>query len=294
MASRVGASAVQKACKALSSPRPWLRSTSSRVALPAATQNAARAITPIGARPLSYTASLNKKRKPEASSAPPSKGSSRPPHDSSSSPPSSSSSSKGPAADPENPLDFSSVTAAFAPIDAHFKSQLQALLHGGRFNPASLGALPVNIKDDDGQMVAFPLRELAQVVPRGGRTISLLLNDREYVKPIMSAVQASPDFNQQPQRSEDNELELLLKVEMERKEEVSRRAKEIGQAWRERIRHARAKHDKTLKDWRKTGAVLPDMIKKAEKELQKVQDKKMKDIDQEEAQTIKSIERNSV
>ncbi|PNY28381.1 Uncharacterized protein TCAP_01694 [Tolypocladium capitatum] len=207
--------------------------------------------------------------------------------------PFSSASSSGPS--PDDPLDFSSLTAAYAPIDTHFKSQLQSVLHGGRFNPATLGALPVSVKPDPGTGAApesFPLRELAQVVPRSGRTISLLVNDRAYIKPIMSAVQASPEFNQQPQRADDNELELLLRVELERKDELVRRVKEGTQAWRERVRQARAKHDKILKDGKKSGAVLPDVVKRAEKELQKMQDKKMKEIDGEEAQTIKQLERN--
>ncbi|KEY65130.1 hypothetical protein S7711_04219 [Stachybotrys chartarum IBT 7711] len=238
-------------------------------------------------RTLACTPHLCKKRKIAPASNSPS---------SSPEPPSSSKSSKASPSDADDPLDFSSVISAFKPIDVHFKAQLQTLLHGGRFNPANLGALPVNVKDadaDGGGLVSFPLRELAQIVPRAGRTISLLLNDRDYVKPIMSAVQASPEFNQQPQRSEDNELELLLKIELERKDDVARRAKEMAQAWRERIRQVRAKHEKKLKDLKKSGGVLPDTMKKAEKELQKLQDAKMKEIDQDEAQTIKQIGRNS-
>ncbi|PNP83349.1 hypothetical protein FNYG_03671 [Fusarium nygamai] len=196
---------------------------------------------------------------------------------------------KVPMPDPEDPLDFTAVIAAYAPIDAHFKTQLAGMIHGGRFNPTNLGSLPVPMKDHDGNDVTFPLRELAQVVPRSGRAISLLVNDKEYIKPIMSAVQASREFNQQPQRSEDNELELLLKVELERKDDVERRIKETVQHWKDRIRNARSRHEKTLKDWKKSGTVLPDIVKKAEKELQKVQDKKMKEIDQEEAHTIRQL-----
>ncbi|KAK7223707.1 hypothetical protein V2G26_011710 [Clonostachys chloroleuca] len=105
----------------------------------------------------------------------------------------------------------------------------------------------------------------------------------------MSAVQASPDYNQQPQRSEDNDLELLLKVEMERKEDVARRVKEATQLWRERVRAARTKHEKHIKDWQKKKTITTDLARKADKELQKLQDKKMKEIDGEEAKAIKSL-----
>ncbi|KAL7939633.1 ribosome recycling factor domain-containing protein [Trichoderma chlorosporum] len=244
-------------------------------------------------RSFSTSASLLKKRKIAAASNSPS---SRDTDAATPSPPSSSSSPSSAKSDhgqpnPEDPLDFSSLTAAYVSIDAHFKTQLQAVLHGGRFNPDALGALPVAIKDEDGAKVSFPLRELAQIVPRSGRIISLLVNERDYLKPIMSAVQASKDFNQQPQRSDDNELELLLKVEMERKDDLVRRVKDACQGWRDRVRQARTKHEKALKDWKKSGAVLPDVVRKADKELQKLQDKKMKDIDGEEAQVIKQLDR---
>ncbi|KAG5928440.1 hypothetical protein E4U42_000643 [Claviceps africana] len=204
-----------------------------------------------------------------------------------------SSSSNPPAApNPEDPLDFSSLRAAFAPHDTHFKAQLQTILHGGRFNPDSLGALPVPVKSGpDGTPASFPLRELAQVVPRSGRTISLLVNDREYIKPIMSAVQSSKDYNQQPQRSEDNDLELLMKVELERKEDLARRLKDAAQGWREKIRLARTRHDKVLKGWAKDGTVLRDVVRMAERELQKVQDGKMKEIDGEETRALKQLEK---
>ncbi|PTB68853.1 ribosome recycling factor [Trichoderma citrinoviride] len=252
--------------------------------------------TPSSARSFNTSASLLKKRKIAPASNSPSHSHSP----SSSTPPSSpkadkSSNNNSPQPNPEDPLDFSSVLAAYATIDAHFKAQLQAVLHGGRFNPDVLGALPVTVKSPDDPehhaKATFPLRELAQIVPRSGRIISLLVNEREYIKPIMSAVQASKDFNQQPQRSEDNELELLLRVEMERKEDLVRRVKEACQAWRERVRQARTKHEKALKEWKKNGTVLPDVVRKADKELQKVQDKKMKEIDGEEAQVIKQLDR---
>ena len=258
----------------------------------------------LSVRAFSLSPSLHKKRKVAAPSNSPARADSAPANDdqrSSTSSPTSSSS--GPQPDPENPLDFSALTAAFAPIDAHFKSQLHALLHGGRFNPDSLGALLVSIKSsvpaDDGtgasitSIDTFPLRELAQVVPRSGRTISLLVNDREYIKPIMSAVQSSPDFNQQPQRSDDNDLELLLKVEMERKEDVVRRIKDATQTWRDRIRHARTKHEKVVKDWKKNKVLTTDMARKTETELQKVQNKKLKEIDDEETKATRQLERNS-
>lgn len=244
------------------------------------------------ARPFSTSPCHLKKRKPDTSSkAAPSSSSPPAPSKGKSSAPSTG------GDDAFDPLDLDPVEAAFAESDAHFQTQVQNVLHGGRFNPNQLGALPVTVKPDagggdDAAATSFPLRELAQVVPRSGRTVSLLVNEKAYVKPIMSAVQASPDFNQQPQRADDNELELLLRVEMERPEELARRIKEATQGWRERVRQARTRHDKALKEARKSGALLPDALKKVEKEVQKLQDKKMKEIDNLEAQSVKQVGRN--
>ncbi|KAJ4164458.1 hypothetical protein LMH87_006132 [Akanthomyces muscarius] len=245
------------------------------------------------AQPFSTSPSHLKKRKPDTPSTKAS--SSLTPAASTKGKSSASTTSSG---DGFDPLDLDPVEAAFAEVDAHFQTQIQNVLHGGRFNPNQLGALPVPVKPDgsgggdDSAATSFPLRELAQVVPRSGRTVSLLVNEKAYVKPIMSAVQASPDFNQQPQRADDNELELLLRVEMERPEELVRRIKEATQGWRERVRQARTRHDKALKEARKSGALLPDALKKVEKEVQKLQDKKMKEIDNLEAQSVKQVGRH--
>ena len=109
----------------------------------------------------------------------------------------------------------------------------------------------------------------------------------------MSAVQNSKDFNQQPQRAEDNDLELLLKIEMERKDDTVKRIKEMCHAWKEQVRQARSKHEKVVKEWKKNGTLLPDAFKMAEKELQKLQGQKLKEIESEETRLIKQLDRAS-
>lgn len=137
----------------------------------------------------------------------------------------------------------------------------------------------------------FPLRELAQVVPRAGRAVSLLVNDAAYVKPIMSAVQASRDFNQQPQRAPGNDLELLLRVEPARRDDLRRRLRDLVQARRDALRRARAAHDRRLRDARRAGRLLPDDAHRADRELQRLQDRKMKEVDADEAAALAQLTR---
>ncbi|KAI1366231.1 ribosome recycling factor [Xylaria arbuscula] len=175
---------------------------------------------------------------------------------------------KHPQPSSEEPLNFDDVASRLQKHAEHFKAALKKMQTGSRFDPDAIGGLRVTVDKKTGD--AYPLHELAQVVPRGGRSVSLLVHEAEYVKPIMSAVQTSDQFNQQPQRDPDNELELILKVEVEKPEDLVKRVKAVAHEWRERIRAVRQKRDKLHATWKKEGAILPDMKKTADKELEKV------------------------
>ncbi|ORY55443.1 ribosome recycling factor domain-containing protein, partial [Pseudomassariella vexata] len=200
-----------------------------------------------------------------------------------------SSDSKHPTPSPEDPLDFADVRSRLTKHDEQAQDLLKKLKSGGRFNPDMIGALKV--QPDRKEPVAYPLRELAQIVPRGGRTISLLVHEEASIKPIMSAIQGSADFNQQPQRSPDNELELILKMEMEKREDIVKRAKGICHEWRERVRQVRQKRDKLHATWKKDGSILPDLKKRADTELEKIIKAKMAAIDAAEKEAIKAAEK---
>ncbi|TDZ33838.1 Hybrid signal transduction histidine kinase K [Colletotrichum spinosum] len=197
--------------------------------------------------------------------------------------------SKHPKPDPSDPLNFADVASRFQSLATFHTDILKKIQAGDRFSPDAIGALAVQPDKKSG--ATFPLRELAEIVPRpGGRTVSLLLHERDYVKPVMAAVQASADFNQQPQRNPDNELELVLKVESQGKDVVARKAKDAAQMWRDKMRAVTEKRKKVHAKWQKDAAIVPDLKRRADKELQKLQDKEMKDVDAVEQQTIRKIQ----
>ncbi|TID06284.1 hypothetical protein CH35J_001439 [Colletotrichum higginsianum] len=198
--------------------------------------------------------------------------------------------SKHPKPDPADPLNFADVASRFSSLASHHAEILKKLQSGDRFSPDAIGALVVQ-PDRKDPATTYPLRELAEIVPRpGGRTVSLLLYERDYVKPVMAAVQASPDFNQQPQQDPDNELELVLKVEATNKDVVVRRAKDAAQAWREKMRNVTEKRKKVHAKWQKEAGIVPDLKRRADKELQKLQDKEMKVVDAAEQQAVRKIQ----
>lgn len=229
-----------------------------------------------------------------------------------------------------DPLDFADLEAVWAKADAHFAASLKTLVAQGRsggasrFDAESLGGLRVAVKAEaaaaesgkkgggaggrGGAEAAathatetYPLRELAAIVPRTARSVSILAHEARFVKAILSAVQASPDYNQQPQRVPGNELELLMKVEMDAKEGeagggggdggVAAKIKKECNDWRDRVRHARAAKDRALAKAKADKDILPDDKRRAEKEMQKMQDKKLREVDEEEKKALKGVAR---
>jgi ribosome recycling factor len=240
---------------------------------------------------------------------------------------SSSSSSKHPDPDPENPLDLSDVTSRWAEADAHFRDQLTKHTSRGRFSPDALGRVPVKITtpappevvaeaqaqaaaaaaafgkkaaaqaaqraaNPNGQPLTvvqeFPLAQLAQVVEGKGRQVVIIANEPAFVKPIMSAVQNNPDYNQQPQRG-DTDLELVMRVELTLPEDAARQIGDTVERWRVRVRDARARRDKAVKAWKADRILTPDAARKVEKALQMAQDRKMDEIKRFEDDVLRKI-----
>lgn len=236
------------------------------------------------ARPFSHTAPCQKKKNNNKKN-----NSNNHSDDSdSTSQPTTSGSPAGADAEGINPFDFTDLQAAFDRAEKHFSEDLKKLRSGGRFNAEVIGAIPVQ-PDKKTPAQTFPLRELATVAPLGGRRWSILAFEEGSVKAIVSAVQRSDEFNQQPQRSPDNPLELTMTVEPERADALARRAKEVCQAWRTRVRDEAHRRGELHKKWRGEGVVLSDDAHKLKDRLQKLQDERMKAILAKEKEAVGAI-----
>lgn len=190
--------------------------------------------------------------------------------------------------DREAAFDLGDVEADYARVDERFDKRLHEFKVGGRFNPEVLGQL--RVKPDRESAQTWPLRELAQVVHRGGRSVSILVSDAEYVKPIMSAVQGSADFNQQPQRDPDNELELTLRIEPENPEEQLKRLRAEITTWRDAIRGVMSARKLKHAVWRKDNHITKDDVKALEKKIKVMQDKKIEQIDRSQKQIMQQMD----
>ncbi|KAJ2905717.1 hypothetical protein MKZ38_004584 [Zalerion maritima] len=198
-----------------------------------------------------------------------------------------------PAPSPSDLSDFPDLTSRFNKASEQFNTLLRKLRSGQTsLAVESISHLRVCPDKKTAPNETFPLRELATVVPRSGRTVSILVHDPSYTKGIMSAVQASPLYNQQPQKSPDNELELTMKMAKESPAEIAGRVKEAAHAYKEAVRMARQKRDKQHQLWVKDGTWVSDVKFKADGELKKKVDKKNAEIAKLEQQTLKSLASN--
>ncbi|AEO53890.1 hypothetical protein MYCTH_2075565 [Thermothelomyces thermophilus ATCC 42464] len=192
-------------------------------------------------------------------------------------------------ADGPDPFDFGDLQAAFDRAEKRFGEELKKLRAGGRSNADAIGAIPVQ-PDKRSPQTTFPLRELATVAPLGGRRWSILAFEEASVKPIISAVQRSDGFGgQQPQRSADNPLELTVTVEPERADALARRAKDLCQAWRTRVRDDAHRRAELHKKWRADGLLLADDLHRLKEKLQKLQDERMRGIQAKEKEVVAAI-----
>lgn len=185
--------------------------------------------------------------------------------------------------DHEAAFDLADVETEYTRIDERFEKRLQEFkASGGRFNPDLLGQLKVRPDRESAQV--YPLRELAQVVHRGGRSVSIMVSDQSYIKPIMSAVQASAEFNQQPQRDPDNDLELVLRIEPENPDEQAKRMRAEINAWKDAVREVLSTRKNKHATWLKAKHVTKDDVKKLDKAVKALQDKKLETIEKKEKQ----------
>lgn len=90
---------------------------------------------------------------------------------------SSSPSSEEASADDSDPFDFTALQQGIDKSLDKLKNDLSKLRTGGRFNPEVLEALRVKLSKDSKEN--FRLGDLAQVLPKGGRSIQLLVGEKD-------------------------------------------------------------------------------------------------------------------
>lgn len=181
-------------------------------------------------------------------------------------------SSKSEAAD--DPFDFTTLEADIAAAIERLKNDLSKLRVGGRFNPEVLENLRVQPDKNSNQTVK--LNDLAQVIPKG-RTVQILVGEKDHLKPISSSIQAS-SLNLTPQPDPTGANPLLLVVNIPPPTADSRRAavkeaEKAGEKAGTSVRDARGKQQKKLRSMQLSKSARPDDLKKAGTQMEKVVEK---------------------
>ncbi|KAJ5099117.1 hypothetical protein N7532_006118 [Penicillium argentinense] len=158
---------------------------------------------------------------------------------------------QGPATSPEDPFDLAQLQTGISTAVTRLKDDLSKLRAGGRFNTASLESLKVQLGKDSSD--SFKLGDLAQVVPKGGRMVTLLAAEEEHIKPLASAI-VSSNLSLTPQPDPYNPLQLNIPIPPPTKESRDQNVNVAKQAFEKAantVRDARGVMHKRLQDMQK-------------------------------------------
>ncbi|OCK73817.1 ribosome recycling factor [Lepidopterella palustris CBS 459.81] len=151
----------------------------------------------------------------------------------------------------------------------HDLSQLRS---GGRFNPDVVENLKVQLGKGGGGKEVVRLKDLAQVVPKG-RLLNVIVGEKDQVKPVSSAIAASPHNLVPQQPPPDSPLTIPVLIPPPTGE--SRRAaldaaQKAADTATTAVQDARAAHHKKLRKFQVDKSVRPDDIQKAHKNMEEV------------------------
>lgn len=178
----------------------------------------------------------------------------------------------------EDPYDLSSLENGIVAAVARLKDELSKLRMGGRFNTESLEDLRVSLGKGGKEIVR--LGELAQVVPKGGRTVTILASEEEHVKPITSAILSS-DLSLTPQPDPHNILQLNISIPpptKELREQTVVAARAAMEKAAGAVRESRSVSHKRLQDMQKKKLARPDDVRKAQDHMERLTEKGQKEV----------------
>ncbi|KAJ5246960.1 hypothetical protein N7468_001943 [Penicillium chermesinum] len=177
----------------------------------------------------------------------------------------------------EDPYHLSQLEIGIKTALARLKDDLSNLRAGGRFNTASLEGLKVQLGKDAHDSIR--LRDLAQVVPKGGRVVAILVAEEEHIKPVTSAI-VSSNLSLTPQSDPHNPLQLNIPIPPPTKESRDQSVQAAKQALEKAanaVRDSRGATHKRLQDMQKKKLARPDDVRKAHDQMEKTADKGQKE-----------------
>ncbi|PGH13116.1 hypothetical protein AJ79_03823 [Helicocarpus griseus UAMH5409] len=174
------------------------------------------------------------------------------------------------------------VEASFAQLETdianavqRLKDDVSKLRAGGRLNPEAIEGLRVAV--NKGSKETVRLGELAQVIPKGGRMLTILVGEEEYIKPLTSALLSS-NLSLNPQADPHNHLQLNVPIPPPTKESREQSVKDAKAAMEKAanaVRNARGAINKKLKSMKN---LRPDDLRKETKRMESVAERGQKEV----------------
>ncbi|GES56932.1 putative Hsp70 chaperone [Aspergillus terreus] len=178
----------------------------------------------------------------------------------------------------DDPFDFSQLHDGIATAVSRLKDDLSKLRAGGRFSTESIESLRVHLTKGSKETVR--LGDLAQVVPKGGRMVTILASEEDHIKPITSAI-VSSNLSLTPQPDAHNSLQLNVPIPPPTKESRDRTigiAKTAMEKAAGAVRDSRGAVHKRLQDMQKKKTARPDDVRKAQEQMEKFTEKGQKEV----------------
>ncbi|EQL31399.1 ribosome recycling factor [Blastomyces dermatitidis ATCC 26199] len=184
--------------------------------------------------------------------------------------------------DGDDPFGFSQLENDIAGAVQRLKDDISKLRAGGRFNPEAIETLRVAVSKGDGKgsKETVKLGELAQVIPKGGRMLTILVGEEEYIKPITSSLLSS-SLSLNPQPDPHNSLQLNVPIPPPTKESRDQSVKDAKAAMDKAstaVRNARGAINKKLKNMGVKKLVRPDDLHKQVEKMEKIAEKGQKEV----------------
>ncbi|KAL4872146.1 hypothetical protein BDV12DRAFT_150987 [Aspergillus spectabilis] len=191
----------------------------------------------------------------------------------------------------EDPLDLTQLEHGIAAAVSRLKDELSKLRIGGRLSTEMLESLRVQLSKDSKETVK--LGELAQVVPKGGRMVTVLVSEESYIKPISSAILSS-NLSLTPQQDPHNAIQLNIPIPpptKESRDQTVLAAKAAMERAAGSVRDSRGVVHKRLQEIVKKRIARPDDARKSQDRMEKLTEKGQKEVKELFEATKKAMER---
>lgn len=148
-----------------------------------------------------------------------------------------------------------------------------AAIRAGRANPAVLDKIMVNYYD-----TPTPINQLAAVAVSEARVLTITPWDMSVLRGIEKAIQTS-DLGVNPQNDGKVIRLVFPPLNEERRKELAKETSKMAEESKVAIRSIRRDAIEKLKEMKKTGDITEDDLKQAEKKIQDLTDKYVKNAD---------------